>query len=75
MDTCKTDANGQFEITNRVAGDRQFCVNLIAKDLNDKYLTDTADVCFEPEDFTKKDTWLTSAEKTVNFTLKKKNGK
>ena len=73
-----TDKNGKYQLLSSDFGPRDTLkLNVIANDLNNKYQSDTANVTFVSSDFSgkkKKDSWFEgSAEKTVNFILKKKN--
>ena len=75
-----TDKDGKYQIQGADSYPRDTLkLKVIADDLNNKYESDTADVMFLRSDFSgkkKKDDWFEgSAEKTVNFTLKKKDEK
>ena len=75
-----TDKDGKYQISARDIGPYDTLkLKLIPDDLNNKYECDTAYVTFLKSDFSgkkKNDYWFAgSAEKTVNFTLKKKDGK
>ena len=75
-----TNQNGQYEFPPKRLDLRDtLCVKLVATDCYDEYQNDTAIVTFMRGDFShkkKKESWYSgTAEKTVNFTLKKKNGK
>ena len=75
-----TDKDGKYQIqTSDVGPHETLTLTIVADDLNNEYQSDTANVTFLKSDFSgkrKRDSWFEgSAEKTVNFTLKKKDGK
>ena len=75
-----TDKDGKYQVEGKDIGPLDTLkLKVIADDLNNKYQSDTANVTFLKSDFSgkkKNDYWFEgSAEKTVNFTLKKKDGK
>lgn len=75
-----TNQNGQYEFPpQRLDISDSLYVKLVASDCHDEYQNDTAIVTFMIGDFShkkKEETWYSgTAEKTVNFTLKKKDGK
>ena len=75
-----TNQNGQYEFPPKRLDTRDsLSVKLVASDCYGEYQNDTAIITFMRGDFShkkKKENWYSgTAEKTVNFTLKKKNDK
>ena len=77
-----TDKDGKYQVQERNSyiGPRDTLkLKVIVDDLSNKYQSDTANVMFLKSDFSgkkKNNEWFCgSAEKTVNFTLKKKDDK
>ena len=75
-----TEKDGKYSFPqNRFPAYDTVQIPIVADDLNNKYESDTSFVTFVRSDYSgkkKNDDWFCgSAEKTVNFTLKKKDGK
>ena len=77
-----TDKVGKYQVQERnsyIGPHDTLKLKVIVDDLSNKYQSDTANVMFLKSDFSgkkKNDYWFEgSAEKTVNFTLKKKDDK
>ena len=75
-----TDKDGKYSFPpDRIGLYDTLQIPIVADDLNNKYQSDTVKVTFVRSDYSgkkKNNEWFCgSAEKTVNFTLKKKDGK